>query len=126
MAFVWSKVCTWRNQGFKLTLYDTHVPTGRGIIADTLLAYRFSDRGKVIFAGDGFAPPLAVAIDSDECVTACLNLFTLRPGDLDDEFFDGFTARQRRWVDSDRPDDLGTLVREMESSEPEICKDLGW
>src|SRR3954453_16155169 len=110
MRFVWSKIRTWRRDGFVLELWDTHLPTGRGYLADTLLAFRFSDRGRVIFAGDGFAPPLGVAIDSDACVAACLFGFPLRPGDVEEEFFDGYTARQRAWIESDRVDELYHVV----------------
>jgi hypothetical protein len=116
MHFVWSKIRTWKRDGFKLVLYDTHVPTGRGFMADTLLAYRFSDGGRVIFSGRGFAPPLGVAIDSDECVAACLFAFCLRPGDVEEEFFDGYTARQRAWLETDRVDELYALVRDVEAS----------
>src|SRR5215211_573958 len=71
--FVREKVHTWRRAGFTLELWDTHVPTGTGRLAHTLLAYRLSDRGRTIFAGDGFPPPLGVCIDSDECVAALLS-----------------------------------------------------
>lgn len=116
MRFVWSKIRTWRSDGFRLTLWDTHVPTGRGYMADTLLAYHFSDRGRIIFSGRNFAPPLGVSIDSDECVAACLFRFTLRPGDVEEEYFDGYTPRQRVWIESDRVDELYALVRDAEAS----------
>lgn len=116
MRFAWSKIRTCRRDGFKLVLFDTHVPTGRGYLADTLLAYRFSDGGKVIFQGRMFAPPLGVAIDSDECMAACLACFTLKPGDVEEGFFDGFTRRQLDWLESDRVAELSLLVRDLESS----------
>lgn len=115
MPFVWSKIRTWRRDGFKLVLWDTHVPTGRGYMADTLLAFQFSDQGRVIFSGRCFAPPLGVAVDSDECVAACLFGFTLRPGDVEEEFFDGYTSCQRAWVETGRPDEMYALVRNMEA-----------
>ena len=45
------RVRNWRQDGFKLELWDTHEPTGRGYLGDTYLAYRFCDRSKVIFQG---------------------------------------------------------------------------
>jgi len=116
MRFAWSKVRTWKRDGFRLVLWDTNVPTGRGYLADTLLAFQFSDGGRVIFTGRGFVPPLGVSIDSDECVAACLFGFTPRPGDVEEQYFDGYTARQCDWLESGRPDELYALVRDVEAS----------
>lgn len=111
------KLRTWRRDGFTLELWDTHVPTETGRFAHTLLAYRLSDRGRVLFVGDGFAPPLGVAIDCDECLVVLLSWFTLKPGDTDDEFFDTYTPEQRAWVESCRADQLAWMVPEMEHGE---------
>ncbi len=80
------------------------------------MAFQFSDGGKVIFQGRNFVPHLGVAIDSDEAVTACLVSFTLKPGDVEEEFFDGFTSRQLDWLESDRVAELSSLVRNVEPS----------
>jgi len=109
------KIRTWRRNGFTLELWDTNVPTGTGRLAHTLLAFRFSDRGRVIFAGDNFVPPLGVAVDSDDCVSALMFWLALQPGDADEEFFEKYTPMQREWLESVRPDDLSSLAREMES-----------
>ncbi len=114
MRFAWSKIRVWRRDGFTLVLFDTHVPTGRGYLADTLLAFQFNDRGHVIFQGRDFLPPIGVAIDSDECVVACLFGFTLKPGDVEEEFFDGYSPLQRAWVESGRADELYVLARDVE------------
>jgi hypothetical protein len=108
------KIHTWRRHGFVLELWDTFVPTGSGRLAHTLLAYRFSDHGCTIFAGDRFSPPLSVSIDSDDCVVALLRWFTLQPGDIEDDFFDGYTPAQRDWMQS-RADDLAAIVWAMEA-----------
>jgi hypothetical protein len=105
------KVRTWRRDGFTLELWDTHRPTGTGYLGHTCLAYRFSDRGRVIFAGDDFVPPLGVAIDSDETVDALLFGFTLMPGDVEDEYFDGYTLTQRTWLESGRAEELAGLAQ---------------
>jgi hypothetical protein len=108
------KVRTWRRDGFVLEVWDTHVPTGTGRMAHTLLAYRLSDRGRVIFLGDGFTPPLGVAIDSDACVAALLSWFTIKPGDVEDDFFFGYTPLQWEWMESGRADELAAMVWELE------------
>jgi hypothetical protein len=107
------KVRTWRGGGFTLELWDTNIPTGTGRLAHTLLAFRLSDRGRVIFAGDGFSPPLGVCIDSDECIASLLFWFTLQQGDTDAGYFADYTALQREWVESGRAEDLAGVVREM-------------
>ena len=107
------KVRTWRRGGFTLELWDTHVPTGTGRLAHTLLAYWFSDRGRVIFVGDDFSPPLGVCIDGDECLVGLLFWSALRPGDTDADYFAGYTPLQREWVESGRADDLAGIVREL-------------
>jgi hypothetical protein len=111
------KVRTWRRDGFRLDLWDTHVPAGTGYLGHTLLAYRLTDRGRTIFQGDRFIPPLGVSIDSDECVAACLFWFTLQPGDVDEEFFEGHTTLQREWMESGRVGDQSAVVWEMKATE---------
>ena len=109
------RVRAWRRDGFKLELWDTRVPTGTGRLAHTLLAYRLSDRGAVIFAGDDFTPPLGVAIDSDECVVACLFRFTLEPGEAEPSYFAGYSPTQREWVESGRANELSSLMWQLEA-----------
>lgn len=110
-----SKVRTWRSNGFVLELWDTHRPTGTGYLAHTHLAFRLSDRGQTVFAGDHFAPPLSVSIDSDECVVACLRWFTLQPGDVEDGYFESYSPSQREWLESGRADELAGIVWELET-----------
>ena len=38
------------------------------------------------------------ADDSDECLATLLVFLTLRPGDTDADYFDGYTERQRDWT----------------------------
>jgi hypothetical protein len=109
------RVRAWRREGFTLELSDTHEPTGTGRLAHTYLAYRFIDRGRTIFAGDGFVPPLGVAIDSDECVAACLFRLSVRPGQVEDLFFRGYTAAQRAWLESGRAVELSSLLWQLEA-----------
>jgi hypothetical protein len=104
------KVRTWRRDGFVLELWDTHRPTGTGYLGHTRLAYRLSDRGRVIFAGDDFVPPLGVAIDSDDCVAALLFGLTLMPWEVKDDFFDGYTTTQREWLESGRAEELRGII----------------
>jgi hypothetical protein len=114
------KVRTWRRAGFTLEIWDTNRPTGTGRLAHTLLAYRLSDRGRVIFASDCFVPPLGVAIDSDECLAACLSQLTLESGGVEQDHFDEYTPGQRAWLESGRADELSALAWQLEA---DLCTD---
>jgi hypothetical protein len=102
---------TWRNDGFYLRLYDT----GRtGMYGKARLAYRFSDRGKLIFEGDDlFCSPMH-CIDSLDSVFALLGFLSLRPGDTDSEYFDPYTKEQMAWCQSGRAEWLSCLVSDGE------------
>ena len=115
MAAFAKRIRAWRREGFTLELWDTHEPTGTGRLAHTYLAYRLSDRGRTIFAGDDFAPPLSVAIDSDSCVAACLFRFTLEPGEVEPSYFAGYTSAQREWLESGRAVELSSLLWQLEA-----------
>ena len=108
------RVRTWRRAGFTLELWDTHKPAGTGYLAHTELAYRLSDRGRVIFQAADFVPPLGVAIDGDECVAALLFWFALRPGDVEDDFFAGYTPTQSEWLESGRAEELAAILSELQ------------
>jgi len=98
---------TWRRDGFSLRLYDT----GRtGDYGKARLAYRFRDRGTLIFEGDDFFCSPMHAIDSLDCVYSLLGFLSLRPGDTDSEYFDGYTPEQMAWCQSGRAEWLSCLV----------------
>jgi hypothetical protein len=48
----------------------------------------------VIFEGSDFGPSPMDAWDSDATVYALLGFLTLRPGDTDSDYFEGYTADQ--------------------------------
>jgi hypothetical protein len=97
----------WRRDGFTLRLYDT----GRtGAYGKARLAYRFSDRGKVIFEGDDyFASPMH-AIDSMDAAYGLMGFLSLRPGDTDEEWFASYTPEQMAWCQSGRAEWLSCIV----------------
>ena len=84
---------TWQADGFRLDLF--YAGTGWGRVR---LAYEFSDRGEVIFAGDDFYPSPLHSYDGDEAIAALLGFLALRPGDTDREHFDRYTNRQLAWA----------------------------
>jgi hypothetical protein len=100
----------WKRGGFTLKLYDTNRPNGRG---RTYLAYKFYDRGELIFRGEDFSPSPMYCDDSPETVTALLTFLSLRPGDTDREYFEGYSPRQLAWC-RERGEELGMYAMELE------------
>ena len=82
---------------FSLELYD--MPGQSERIGYSL---RQHDRGKttVIFHGRDFRPSPLHAWDSDDTVAAIMGFLTLRLGDTDRDYFDGYTAEQIAFRDT--------------------------
>lgn len=85
---------------YRLTLWATPYCDARG---RTRLAYRLTAPGgdRVLFAGEDFAGSPMHADDSDMTVRALLTFLTLRPGDTDPNYFDGYTDEQRAFAAAD-------------------------
>lgn len=58
------------------------------------LTMREAGRGVVLFEGEDFGCSPLDAIDSDACTRSLMAFLTLRPGDTDPDYFDGYTAEQ--------------------------------
>lgn len=80
---------------FTLHLWDLNQ---RGEWNKHVLGYRLTmrEKGKTIelFAGEDFHCAPSHAVDSDDAVEAIMSFLTLRPGDTDEEYFDGYTQVQ--------------------------------
>lgn len=115
---------TWRNKelGFRLDLFDT----GRtGPLGHTYLAYRFTEEDdEVIFQGDDYGVPAGTAIDSLEAVEGLLGFLSLRPGDTDLDYFDGYNQRQWRFVE-EHAEDLQMLVNDIAEEQVRTCDRCG-
>jgi hypothetical protein len=83
---------------FRLTLIDFTWRDGRDRIS-----YRFEELGatgpETIFEGDDFGASPLHSLDGDDTVASLLTFLTLRKGDTDSEYFDGYTARQLEFRD---------------------------
>lgn len=58
------------------------------------LTMREGGKSSVLFEGEDFSCASHVAIDSDECVRSLMTFLTLRPGDIDSEYFANYTPAQ--------------------------------
>jgi hypothetical protein len=82
---------------FALTVWDTFRTDQMG---KSVLGYRLTMRGAVVFQGEDFACSPCVAIDSDECIGALMSFLTLRPGDTDGDYFASYTESQLEFCSS--------------------------
>lgn len=78
---------------FTLRIGDPVYSTGRDKLSYTLTMHD-SGESTVIFEGSDFGPSPLHAWDSNDTVYALLGFLTLRPGDTDAEYFEGYTAEQ--------------------------------
>jgi hypothetical protein len=97
---------TWEQAGFRVELFDTY--------GKSALGYEFYDNGALIFEGEDFHASPLHAIDGDETVGGLLAFLSLRSGDTDPEWFEGYTPEQMAWVESGRAEELGYLQSELE------------
>jgi hypothetical protein len=86
-----------RLRGTTLRLWDTYLTDSYG---KSILRYEFKVGRKIIFEGSDFHSSPMHAIDSLECVYAVLNFLTLRPGDIDAEYFKSYNPAQLAWAES--------------------------
>ena len=54
----------------------------------------------LLFQGEDFRPSPMHSIDGDDAVKALMGFLTLRPGDTDSEYFDGYTPEQLDYCSS--------------------------
>lgn len=99
--------------GHVLRTWDTGRTRGNGMMSRTRIGYAFtSPGGEVVFRGTDFTCSPCHADDSDATLRALLGFLTLRPGDTDREYFDGYTPAQRAFASSSECETLAWLYSE--------------
>lgn len=89
----------------------------------TRYGYRLTDYSanpvRVIFEGaDYWSPAIRTqgqSDDGDHAVLGLLGFLTLKPGDTDSEYFEGYTADQLDWAKSSDCEELSYLVYDAEN-----------
>lgn len=76
---------------FHLIMWDTY---GRDDMGKSRLGYRLSSDGITLFEGEDFCCSPLHCVDSDDTVKGIMGFLTLKPGDTDREYFEGYTALQ--------------------------------
>lgn len=76
---------------------------------------RDSDK-RALFSGEDFgASPLCKPL-SVASALGLLSFLTLRPGDTDDEYFEGYTRRQMDWAESEDVEQLSCFCRDAKEA----------
>lgn len=96
---------SWEQDGFLVELYETgHTQFER--YGHTSVGYRLYDvdfsretgNGDPIFEGTDYGIPAGSVIDNLAAVNGIVGFLSCRPGDTDNEYFEGYTERQLTWV----------------------------
>lgn len=115
----------WERDGFRIEMYETGQQNDDG---STPVGYRLYDERfeaesitivdhsaavpAPIFEGVDLSVPRHVAIDSGSALASLLTFLSLRPGDTDSDYFDGYTERQWRWMER-RAEDLALAACDL-------------
>ena len=87
-----------RGPRFTLTLWEA--PSNGSHRAMMGYRLRMAEGGgasRTLFEGEDFGCSPLHASDSDAAVEAIMSFLTLRPGDTDSEYFEGYTGEQREY-----------------------------
>ena len=63
------------------------------------IQYQLTMNGRTLFKGKDFRCSPLDAVDSDDCVKSLMSFLTLRPGDVDQDYFADYSAAQREYCD---------------------------
>lgn len=78
---------------YTLTLHDNGGTVGY------VLRMHGTDGTRVIFDGDGFRPSSCHPIDRPDAIIGLLGFLSLCDGDIDSDYFAGYTPEQLEWRD---------------------------
>ena len=109
---------------FRLTIWDTYQVDHYG---KSRLGYRMvNPDGATIFEGEDFCCSPCVAVDSDEMIRHLLGFLTLRPGDVEEEYFADYSAEALAFAQSDACEALSIYAVEPEEGEEVEDPFLDW
>lgn len=100
---------TWEESPFRLETFDI----GKSRDGKWAVEYEFYCEDRSIFSGGDFYCSPMHAVDSDESTAGILSFLSLRPGDVDREYFDDYTEDQMAFT-IEYGERLGYLALELE------------
>jgi len=124
-----TRVRIWEREGYRLEIYDTHNETS----SHWTVAGVLYDNGRKIFDKAPIDISKIYAVDEERVIPHVLSWFTLKPGDTDADYFNGYTKEQLEWCEGDRNDwlrclqvDLEEMLRHDRNDVPDwACEDAG-
>lgn len=108
---------TFARDGFELRVFDTGRSNrhGKVLIHYQLFDHRLEDGVEPIFEGADFSVSPLHAPDEDSTLASLLGFLAFQCGDVEAEYFEGYTPRQIAWRD-ERAGDLAMVVWDIEES----------
>jgi hypothetical protein len=107
----------WTRGPFRLELHELGEP-GRWLQdGKTPIGYRFYHHDQLVFESDDIAVPAGQTLDGDQTVRGVLGFLALRPGDVEADYFRGYTPTQLAWRDQ-HAEDLAGLLAEWDDPNP--------
>ncbi len=110
-----SRMREWASSPFRLELYELCESGQWREDGKTPIGYRFYHDDRLIFEGDDVAVPAGQTLDGDQTVRGVLGFVALRPGDVEADYFTGYTPAQLAWRDQ-HAEDLAGLLAEWDDS----------
>ena len=110
--------------GGRIRLWDSGRTDRRG---QTVLAYDYTQGDDVVFTGSDFAGSPIHADDSVETAASLLTFLSLRPGEVEAEYFAEYTPAQVAWRDAHAEElslvayDLTSVCCECGKQGPNLC-----
>jgi len=83
----------------------------------TPIGYRFYHDDQLIFEGHDIPVPDGQTLDGDQTVRGVLEYLALRPGDVEADYFRGYTPAQLAWRDQ-HAEHLAGLLAEWDDPDP--------
>lgn len=116
-----TQLTVWRRDGYELRLYDAGTDDeGREVLRYVFHDLGWSEQsGRRLFVGGDYRPSPMHSVDGRESIAGLLGFLSLREGDTDRDYFDGYDERQLAWRDSERSELLQLIVHEMEGGDAE-------
>ena len=74
------------------------------------LSYEMKEKGKVIFKGDDYKPSPLYAIDSIESIYGLLSFLTVKVGEAEKGYFEGYTKAQLKWLEGKTCETLISII----------------
>jgi hypothetical protein len=98
----------WASSPYRLELYELNQPSRPD--GATPIGYRFYHDDQLVFEDYDIVVPAGQTLDGDQTLRGVLGFVALRPGDVEADYFTGYTPAQVAWRDQHAEDLAGLLA----------------